>query len=1052
MFISDFAIKRPIITIVTMLALVVFGLVALKQLDTDEFPDFEQPIVFVGVAYPGASPDVVEREVVTRIEDKLSAISGVEKLNSTSTDGFAQIIVQFSFSKDVDQATQDVRDAISSVRAQLPQEILEPILQKFDPSTLPAVSLALTSTVLSPAQLTQLADGQIAGELRSIPGVAQVNVVGGDSAQLNVEVQPSALAASGVGIDQVVAAVRSQNLAAPVGRLNTELEQRTIRLAGRLEHPEEFNQIVVAQRGSRLVRLGELANVEVGVAEPTSAALYDGAPAIGLDLVKGRENSTTAVSDAVRLRVNELQKTLPSGTRIVYVRDAGVRVRNSVKNVEETLIEGALLTVLVVFLFLNSWRSTVITGLALPVSVLAAFVPLLIFGFTLNVMSLMGLSLAIGILIDDAIVVRENIVRHVEMGKDHTTASHEGTDEIGLAVTATTFSIVAVFVPVGFMPGIAGQLFKPFALTIAAAVLVSLFVSFSLDPMMSAYWADPHVPEEKKAWITRLLDRFNRWFDAQADRYTRLVGWALDHRWWMIGMAFATFVVALGLQVAFGGFGFAPLSDNSELNVAIEAPAGSSLQYTMLKAEEVGRIVRRHPEVAYTYTTVGSASGSAATDAATVYVRLVPKHQRSISQDAFGRIVRKEVAVVAGASAYTFAAGGFGGNQKQIQLQLQGPDATVLTRLADEIAAAARTVPGAVDVGLSTRGQKPELSVNVNRGLAASVGVSLSQLATALRFAFAGVDAGTWVDPAGVSRYVHVRLAPESRGKATDLGQLPVIVGPATGDPGSANDPRFVPLSQIATIAPSSGPAQIDHYQRQRVVTIGANVLGASVGNVAAEVTRKVNAVALPPGYRINQGGQVENQNQMFTAIVIALMIAVMLMYLILVIQFGSFLDPLAILVSLPLSLIGVVVALLLLHDTLNVMSLIGVMMLMGIVAKNAILLIDFAKWSHRDRGLPLREALIEAGRIRLRPIMMTTLALVAGMIPVAVGYGEGADFRAPLGRAVIGGVIASTVLTLVVIPTVYEIMEEWRSRLLTRFLPKLGVHVPEPVPTPGDD
>jgi len=1051
MFISDFAIKRPIITIVTMLALVVFGLVALKQLDTDEFPDFEQPIVFVGVAYPGASPDVVEREVVTRIEDKLSAISGVEKLNSTSTDGFAQIIVQFSFSKDVDQATQDVRDAISSVRAQLPQEILEPILQKFDPSTLPAVSLALTSTVLSPAQLTQLADGQIAGELRSIPGVAQVNVVGGDSAQLNVEVQPSALAASGVGIDQVVAAVRSQNLAAPVGRLNTELEQRTIRLAGRLEHPEEFNQIVVAQRGSRLVRLGELANVEVGVAEPTSAALYDGAPAIGLDLVKGRENSTTAVSDAVRLRVNELQKTLPSGTRIVYVRDAGVRVRNSVKNVEETLIEGALLTVLVVFLFLNSWRSTVITGLALPVSVLAAFVPLLIFGFTLNVMSLMGLSLAIGILIDDAIVVRENIVRHVEMGKDHTTASHEGTDEIGLAVTATTFSIVAVFVPVGFMPGIAGQLFKPFALTIAAAVLVSLFVSFSLDPMMSAYWADPHVPEEKKAWITRLLDR---WFDAQADRYTRLVGWALDHRWWMIGMAFATFVVALGLQVAFGGFGFAPLSDNSELNVAIEAPAGSSLQYTMLKAEEVGRIVRRHPEVAYTYTTVGSASGSAATDAATVYVRLVPKHQRSISQDAFGRIVRKEVAVVAGASAYTFAAGGFGGNQKQIQLQLQGPDATVLTRLADEIAAAARTVPGAVDVGLSTRGQKPELSVNVNRGLAASVGVSLSQLATALRFAFAGVDAGTWVDPAGVSRYVHVRLAPESRGKATDLGQLPVIVGPATGDPGSANDPRFVPLSQIATIAPSSGPAQIDHYQRQRVVTIGANVLGASVGNVAAEVTRKVNAVALPPGYRINQGGQVENQNQMFTAIVIALMIAVMLMYLILVIQFGSFLDPLAILVSLPLSLIGVVVALLLLHDTLNVMSLIGVMMLIGIVAKNAILLIDFAKWSHRDRGLPLREALIEAGRIRLRPIMMTTLALVAGMVPVAIGYGEGADFRAPLGRAVIGGVIASTVLTLVVIPTVYEIMEEWREHLLARFLPKLGVHArpPEPVPTPGDD
>jgi HAE1 family hydrophobic/amphiphilic exporter-1 len=384
----------------------------------------------------------------------------------------------------------------------------------------------------------------------------------------------------------------------------------------------------------------------------------------------------------------------------------------------------------------------------------------------------------------------------------------------------------------------------------------------------------------------------------------------------------------------------------------------------------------------------------------------------------------------------------------------------VLTLLAQQIADTARKVPGAVDVGLSTRGQKPELAVNVNRGLAASLGVSLGQLATALRFAFAGVDAGTWVDPAGISRYVHVRLSPESRSRSADLGQLPVMVGPAgSADPSTAGALRFVPLRQIATIDPQSGPAQIDHFQRQRVITIGANVLGASVGNVAQEVTRRVGQVPLPPGYRINQGGQVESQNKMFAAIITALGIAVMLMYLILVVQFGSFLDPLAILVSLPLSLIGVVGALLLLRDTLNIMSRIGVMMLMGIVAKNAILLIDFAKWSHKDRGLPLREALIEAGRIRLRPILMTTIALVAGMVPVAIGYGEGADFRAPLGRAVIGGVIASTVLTLVVIPTVYEIMEEWRGRLLARFgqslaAPHAGL-VPPISPgttSPGDD
>ena len=1013
-----------------MIALVVFGLASLARLDTDEYPDLDQPIVFIGIAYPGAAPDVVEREVVSRIEDKISGISGVDKLNSSSTDGFAQIIVQFVFSRDAAQATQDVRDAISAVRGQLPAEMLEPIIQKFDPNTLPVISLALTSTVMDAPQLTQLADQTIGGELRAIPGVAQVNVVGGDSAQLTVEVRASDLAANGVGIDQIVAALRSQNLAAPIGNVTTPLEQKSIRLQGRFDRPEDFAQMVVTARGGNVVRLGQLATVTAGAAEPRSAARYNGVQAIGLDIVKSREYATTAVSDAVHLRIDQLQKTLPAGTRLEVVRDAGTRVRRSVRNVEETLVEGALLTVLVVFLFLNSWRSTVITGLALPVSVLTAFFPLLVMGFTLNVMSLLGLSLAIGILIDDAIVVRENIVRHVELGADHMRAAHEGTDEIGLAVTATTFSIVAVFVPVGFMGGIAGQFFRPFALTIAAAVLVSLFVSFSLDPMLSAYWADPQLEaHERRNAIARTLDRFNSWFALQSQNYKKLVGWALDHRAMMIGLAAASFVLALVLQVMFGGFGFSPLSDQSELNVAIETPPGSSLDYTTLKAEEVAAQARRHKEVAYTYTTVGSASGSGEVDNATVYVRLVPKKDRNISQDRFGRVIRQEIAHFGGMNAYTFAAGGFAGNQKQMQLQLQGPDANVLARLAEPIADSVRATPGAVDVGLSTRGQKPELNITVNRGLAGTLGVSLAQLAASLRYAFAGVSAGTWVDPNGISREVHVRLAASARENASDIGQLPMMVPSAA--PGAA--PAFIPLQQIASITSGTGPAQIDHFQRQRVVTVGANVLGASVGNVARDVMKRVNKVRLPPGYFITQGGQVSNQNEVFLNMITALGIAVMLMYLILVIQFGSFLDPLAILVSLPLSLIGVVAALLVTRGTLNIMSLIGVMMLMGIVAKNAILLIDFAKWARDSRGLSLREALIEAGGIRLRPIMMTTLALIAGMFPVALGLGEGADFRAPLGRAVIGGVIASTVLTLLVIPTVYEIFDEWRAWLIAR-------------------
>jgi HAE1 family hydrophobic/amphiphilic exporter-1 len=1052
MFISDFAIRRPIITVVTMIALVVFGIAALARLQTDEFPDIDAPIVFIGIAYPGASPDQVEREVVNRIEDRISGISGLDILRSTSTDGFAQIIVQFTFGKPVDQATQDVRDAISAVRAQLPTEIIEPIIRRFDPSSLPIVSLALTSLTLTPAQLTQIADQTIASDLRAIPGVAQVNVVGADSATLNVILDPARLSAAGVGVDQVVNAIRSQNLAAPVGQVSGPVTERAIRLEGRLARPEDFARLTVAMRNGVPIHLGDVATIEAGAAERRSAAMFDGRESIGLDVVKSKGYSTTTVSDGIRTRLPALQARLPKGATLETVRDAGTRVRNSVRNVQEALVEGALLTVLVVFLFLNSWRSTVITGLALPVSVLASFIPLMVFGFTLNTMSLLGLSLAIGILIDDAIVVRENIVRHVEMGKDHVVASHEGTDEIGLAVAATTFSIVSVFVPVGFMSGFAGQWFKPFALTIAAAVLVSLFVSFSLDPMLSAYWPDPQIEaHERRNPIARTLDRFNTWFNRQAQRYRSGVAWALDHRKTMIALAVGSFVGAIALQVVFGGFGFVPASDRSELTVQVEAPPGSSLEYTRVVTEQVARRVRAHPEVRYTYATVGSASGSGGVDLGSVYVRLAPKSERRLSQTEFAMMLRRELRAIGDANAYLLESGGPGGGQKPLQLQLQGPDATTLSLLADSIARLVRQAPGAVDVGLSSKGQKPELKVTVDRGLAGSLGISVGQIAQALRPAFAGVDAGTWVDPSGETRYIRVRLPPQFRESPADLARIPIVIPAAAGGSGG---PAVIPLGQVATITNSAGPAQIDHLNRIRTITIGANVEG-SLGNVSREVQKRLSALRLPEGYQIVSGGQVKDQAEVFGNIFTALGIAVMLMYLILVVQFGSFLDPLAILSSLPLSLIGVVLALLVTRDTLNIMSLIGVILLMGIVAKNAILLIDFAKWTHEQSHVPMRDALIEAGAIRLRPILMTTLALIAGMIPVALGRGEGADFRSPLGRAVIGGTITSTVLTLFVIPTVYEILDDWREKLGARFRRRReaphGGAVPAPAPAPGD-
>jgi HAE1 family hydrophobic/amphiphilic exporter-1 len=1037
MFISDFAIKKPIVTVVTMLALSVFGIAALLRLQTDEFPDIDAPIVFIGIPYPGASPDQVESEVVNRLEDRIAGISGLDELRSTSTDGFAQIIVIFKFNKPTDQATQDVRDAISAVRSQLPTEIIEPIVQRFDPSSQPIVSLALTSNTLTPSQLTEIADKTIGGDLRAVPGVAQVNIAGADSATMNVILDPGRLAGSGVGVDQVVSALRSQNLAAPVGSVTGPLTERSIRLEGRLSGPEDFAKLTVAQRGGVPIPLGAVATVETGTADRRSAAMFNGREAIGLDIVKSKGYSTTQVADGVKLRLPELRATLPPGTTLEIVRDAGERVQRSVKDVQVTLIEGAALTVLVVFLFLNSWRSTVITGLALPVSALASFVPLMLFGFTLNTMSLLGLSLAIGILIDDAIVVRENIVRHVEMGKDHFLAAHEGTDEIGVAVAATTFSIVAVFVPVGFMSGFAGQWFKPFALTIACAVLVSLFVSFSLDPMLSAYWPDPQTEaHERRNPIARAIQRFNEWFDRLAQRYRTGVAWALDHRKTMIALAAGSFVLAIALQVLVGGFGFTPESDRSELTVTVEAPPGSSLENTRAQTELIAREIRQHPEVRYTYSTVGSASGSGAVDVASIYIRLKPKAERNISATNFGKLLRTELRRHADVTAYLLEAGGPGGGQKPLQLQLQGPDVTTLGVLADSIAQLVRKVPGAVDVGLSTKGQKPELKVTINRGLAGALGVSVGQIALALRPAFAGVDAGNWVDPSGETRYVRVRLPAQSRENAEDLARIPLALQTpntlATAG-GATPGPAVVPLGQVATIEPSAGPAQIDHYQRQKVVTIGANLEG-TLGKVTQGVQQQLKNLHLPPGYQIVSGGQVKSQGEVFGSFATAMLIAIMLMYLILVIQFGSFLDPLAILMSLPLSLIGVVIALLLTHDTLNIMSLIGVILLMGIVAKNAILLIDFAKWTRERRGLSLRDALIEAGAIRLRPILMTTLALIAGMIPVALGLGEGADFRAPLGRAVIGGTITSTVLTLFVIPTVYEILDDWREKLGARF------------------
>jgi HAE1 family hydrophobic/amphiphilic exporter-1 len=1021
MVISDFAIKRPIITIVVMLALVLFGTFALFTLNTDEFPEVAPPFVTVGVPYPGGSPETVEKEVLDPIEEAISSISGVEKITGRAEDGIAFIMIEFVYEKPLSEATQDVRDAISGIRNDLPPEMEEPIIRKFNQTDYPIVSLALSSDVLSTRELTRLADPGITRELRSLAGVAEVNVLGKRERELTVELKPEALQAAGISVAEVVQSVQLQNLAAPIGRVESELEERSIRLRGRLEGPAEFAQLVVSERNGRLIRLGDVADVRDGAEEQRTLALYNGEEAVGIEVKKATGYSTTDVADRIMVQLDRVRADLPENVRLDVVRNAGQRVDASVGNVEEALVLGAILTVVVVFLFLNSWRSTVITGLALPVSVLASFIAVAAFGFTLNMMSLLGLSLAIGILIDDAIVVRENIVRHVEMGKDHFTAAHDGTDEIGLAVTATTFSILAVFIPIAFLTGESGQWFKPFALTIACSVLVSLLVSFSLDPMLSAYWADPHVAPEKRAWITRVLDRFNGWFNRQAVRYKRLIAWALDHRWSVVAIAVASFVFALAMPaLRLVGVGFVPEDDSSEVYVFLETPPGSNLEYMRRRADEVLTAARTVPEVRYTYTSLGGGL-TGAVDEGTIMLKLTPKDERDRSVQEIAATLRPELNRLAGVRI-AVRDSDWGGNMKLLQLDVRGNDVATIQRVAEQVAAEVTQVPNAVDVGLSTKGQRPEVTVDIDRGLAGALGITVGQVAQSLRPAFAGLDAGDWIDPSGETRDVMVRLAPEARRSPSDLRQLPLVMRTAEGGT------TTIPLNQVARIDQALGPAVINHLNRDPVVTVGWNISGRSTGEVMTDVKARLGRMSLPEGVTVTEGGQAEQQTEVFARIFQALALAVLLMYLVLAMQFGSFTDPMAIMLSLPLSLIGVMLSLALTGHTVNIMSLIGVILLMGIVAKNAILLIDFAKWAHERDGVPLREALIEAGAIRLRPILMTTFALIAGMLPVALGRGEGAAFRAPLGVAVIGGVITSTLLTLVAIPTFYEILIEWKA------------------------
>ena len=1027
MWFTRVSISNPVFATMMMAALLVLGAFSYSRLPVEQFPDVSFPVVVVQTEYPGASPENVEEEVTRKIEESVNTISGIKTLSSRSYEGVSVVIIEFDLSIDPKLAAQDVREKIALIRSGFRDEIREPRVSRFNPDDFPVVSVAVQSSGRSLRELTTLADQVIKKRLENVGGVGQATLVGGVKREIKVYLNLEAMEAQKVGADQVVQALRSENQEIPAGSILTPSQEKIVQLRARLTGPQDFRNLIVARRGGKAVTLGAIAEIEDGQQEEENAALVNGRRALSIDIIKAQGENTIAVVDGVRRVTRELQGFLPGDVKVDIVRDASTGIRNSVADVKKTMLEGGLLTIAIVFLFLASWRSTVITGLTLPIALIGTFLFIYAFGFTLNVLTLMALSLSVGLLIDDAIVVRENIVRHVALGADHRTAALEGTREIGLAVLATTLSIVAVFLPVGFMGGIIGRFFHQFGLTVVSAVLISMFVSFTLDPMLSSIW---HDPQAEGKFSTNPLGRLLAWFHRLMERvsvaYERLLGWSLAHRKTVVAIAFASFLASFPLM-KFVGSEFVPEPDLSELQVQFKTPVGASLELTAQKALQAEAALREFAEVRYTYATVntGFVQGK---NRVNIFVQLLPRKERSRSQNALTRPMRERLSRIAGIELQQIGAYKSVSSGKPLQVSILGQERKVLAEIAEQVMAAVREVPGAVDAESSDEAAKPQVSVELKRELASDLGIGVGQVAAALRPLLAGQAVGNWRGPDDQYYDVQVRLSRADRARVEDLQRVPL----ASTQLDANGAPRMVSLREIATLAPGSGPQQINRKEQLREVLITANVYNRAAGDAANDLRAKLDRIAMPPGYRYTMGGSSKDIQESMYFAGQALALAVIFIYLILASQFGSFIQPVAIMMSLPLSLIGVVLALILFRSTLNIFSIIGFIMLMGLVTKNAILLVDFVNHERRA-GKARREAVLAAGRIRLRPILMTTLAMIFGMIPLALGLGEGGEQRSPMGQAVIGGVLTSGLLTLVVVPVIYTYLDDLAAWFTSR-------------------
>lgn len=1027
MWLTRISVKFPVFTIMMMFCLMVLGLASWQRMGVEEFPDVDFPFVVVYTNYPGASPETVESEITKKLEDQINTISGLKQVISQSSEGLSMITAEFNLDVPSTTAAQDVRDKIASVTADFRDEIQEPVVERYDPSANAVMSIVFESDKMDLKSLSSYLDQSIVPQLRTVPGVGTVNLLGDAQRQIRIQVEPQKLQAFGIGVDSVINTLKSENVEVPGGTLKSGNSELVIEINSKVLHPQAFGDLVIANKNGAPIFLKQVAKIEDSQAELETGAFLDGKAAVAIDILRSSDSNVIEVVDETYKTLESIKAQLPQGTTLQVVVDSSKSIRGTIGDVARTIIEGAVLAVLIVLLFLGSFRSTVITGLTLPIALLGTLTFIWAFGFTINMMTLLALSLSIGLLIDDAIVVRENIVRHSDMGKDHVTAALDGTKEIGLAVLATTLTIVAVFLPVAFMGGIIGRFFFQFGVAVSTAVLISMFVSFTLDPMLSAHWAERKKdPNKKPNAVKRFFTWISNKLDGLSDVYEKLLKLALRFRLITILIAVASLFGALGLSKLIGTE-FVPVPDKGEIRIKFETPVDSSLEYSQAKLQQVDQIIRKHPDVRATYGVINGVTDRGKNHVS-LRVTVTPRTEREKTLNDLNNQFRERLQSVGGITITSVASADetVSGGQKPIMISIKGPDLDELQKISDSFMAEISKVEGVVDLESSLKEPKPTLSVQVNRVLASDLGLSVNQIANVIRPLIAGDDVTSWQDEKGETYDVNLRLTEDKRTLPSDLQNMYL-----TSNKTDVNgQPIMIPLSSVTKFEEKLGASQINRRDLAREVLVEANTAGRPAGDIGTDISKVQADFDLPPGYSFDTQGANADMAESAGYALTAITLSIVFIYIVLGSQFNSFIHPAAIMASLPLSLIGVFLALFLFNSTMNLFSIIGIIMLMGLVTKNAILLIDFIKKA-MDRGEDRYEAIIASGKTRLRPILMTTSAMVMGMVPLALGLGEGGEQSAPMAHAVIGGVITSTLLTLVVVPVIFTYLDDFKNFML---------------------